>query len=72
MSHTAVQGFIDKVNNDQALGAIVTQAFTERSDLDLVALASKHGFDFPREEGLKVWEEIRPTTGCLRRVPPCR
>ena len=58
MSHEAVHGFIAKVNSDAELGAIVTQAFTQRSDLNLVELAGQHGFAFSREEGLKVWEEL--------------
>ncbi len=64
MSNQAVHAFVDKVNQDAALGAIVAQAFAEKSDLDLLALANQHGFAFSREEGLKVWEEIQ-TSGEL-------
>jgi predicted ribosomally synthesized peptide with nif11-like leader len=59
MSHQAVRAFIDKVNQDAALGAMVSKAFAEQSDLDLVELAGQHGFAFSREEGLKVWEEVQ-------------
>ncbi len=59
MSTEAVHGFIAKVERDTELGALVTQAFAGKTDLDLVDLASKHGFAFTREEGLKVWEEFQ-------------
>ncbi len=59
MSIEAGYGFMHKVNQDAALGAIVTRAFANQSDLDLAALASEHGFTFSREEGLKVWDEIQ-------------
>jgi len=58
MSTEAVHGFIAKVERDTELGAIVTQALTTNSDIDFVDLASKHGFAFTREEGLKVWDEF--------------
>jgi predicted ribosomally synthesized peptide with nif11-like leader len=59
MSIEAVHGFMNKVNQDAALGAIVTRAFANQSELDLAALASEHGFTFSREEGLKVWNDIQ-------------
>jgi len=59
MSHAAVHGFIDKINRDTELGAMVTKALSENTDIDLVKLAGQHGFAFTREEGLKVWEEIQ-------------
>ncbi len=59
MSTEAVHGFIAKVERDTELGAIVSQAFTANSNLDLVDLASKHGFTFTREEGIRAWNEIQ-------------
>jgi len=59
MSKEAVHGFISKVERDTELGAIVTQAFAGKTELDLVDLASKHGFAFTREEGMRVWNEIQ-------------
>ena len=61
MSIEAVHGFVNKVNQDAKLCAIVAQAFAQQSDLDLVSLASQHGFVFSREEGLKIWGEINAT-----------
>lgn len=61
MSIEAVHGFMNKVNQDAALGAIVTRAFASETELDLAALASQHGFTFSREEGLKVWNDIQAT-----------
>ena len=58
MSNEAVHGFIAKVNSDAELGALVTQAFAQKTDLDLVQLAGQHGFAFSREEGQKVWNEL--------------
>jgi len=58
MSQEAVHGFIDKINQDIALYAIVTRAAAEEPDLDLVKLAGEHGFAFTREEGLNVWADI--------------
>ncbi len=59
MSQEAVYGFISKIERDTELTAIVTQAFADQSELDLVDLAGKHGFAFTREEGLQVWEEVQ-------------
>ena len=59
MSTQAAYAFIDKINQDAALGAIVSGAFAEQPDFDFVALASQHGFAFSREEGMKVWDEIQ-------------
>ncbi len=59
MSQQAVYGFIEKINQDTHLGAIITQAFADQSDLDLVQLASQHGFSFTREEGLDVWKKMQ-------------
>ena len=58
MSNEAVHGFIAKVNSDAELGALVTQAFAQKTDLDLVQLAGQHGFAFSREEGQQVWDEL--------------
>ncbi len=59
MSQEAVYGFISKIERDTELAATVTQAFAGQIELDLVDLASKHGFAFTREEGLQIWEEIQ-------------
>ncbi len=59
MSKEAVYGFVEKIEHDSELGAIVTQAFATNASFDLVALAGKHGFAFTREEGLEVWEEFQ-------------
>ena len=59
MSEQAVREFISKVDQDAKLGAIVTKAIGEKSDLDLVTIASQHGFAFSREEGMKVWNDIQ-------------
>ncbi|MFM9967065.1 MAG: Nif11-like leader peptide family RiPP precursor [Burkholderiales bacterium] len=59
MSIEAVHGFINKVNQDSALGAMVTKAFAGQTDIDLICLAGQHGFTFSKEEGLKVWNEIQ-------------
>lgn len=58
MSTEAVHGFIAKINTDAELGALVTEAFAQKTDLDLVQLASQHGFAFSHEEGMKIWEEL--------------
>ena len=58
MSNEAVHGFIAKVNSDAELGALVTQAFAQKTDLDLVQLAGQHGFTFSREEGQQVWDDL--------------
>lgn len=58
MTMEAVNGFIAKINNDAQLNAIVTQAFAERSQLDLVKLGSDHGFAFSREEGMHGWKDF--------------
>ena len=58
MSNEAVHAFIAKVNSDAELGALVTQAFAQKTDLDLVQLADQHGFAFSREEGQQVWDEL--------------
>ncbi|MFM9967565.1 MAG: Nif11-like leader peptide family RiPP precursor [Burkholderiales bacterium] len=59
MSLEAVHGFINKVNRDAALGALVVKAFTGQLEIDFVRLAEQHGFTFSQEEGLKVWNEIQ-------------
>lgn len=59
MSTEAVYGFINKIEKDTELGAVITRAVSDKHDLDLVDLAGKHGFAFTREEGLKVWEEYQ-------------
>jgi len=59
MSLEAVQGFINKVNRDVVLGAMVAKAFANEADLDLVGLAEQHGFTFTREEGLEVWNTMQ-------------
>lgn len=52
---------MNKLNQDAALGAIVTRAFASQTERDLAVLASQHGFTFSREEGLKVWNDIQAT-----------
>lgn len=54
MSIEAVHGFINKINQDAVLGAMVHRAFADQAEIDLVGLAGQHGFTISQEEGLSV------------------
>lgn len=60
MSKEAVRLFIEKVEQDETLQDIVRSAFEDQDEsMNLVDLGREHGFEFTKEEGLEVWDEIQ-------------
>lgn len=60
MSKEAVRLFVEKIEQDEDLQAIVHDWYENpNSDANLADVGREHGFEFTEEEGREVWEEIQ-------------